>query len=212
MNGIGQKLRSDRGASITFALLLFLVCAVVSSVVIVAGTAAAGRMSELAEMDQRYYAVTSAAGLLRDELCGEGKKIIVTAAKNDAGEKTCTARYANEAAPRPKETLLTDASKRVVQSLSGESVAERTLGLTVSGVPAGADLSCTIVEAMLPGGMLEFKISAGPSGRQYTQRVLFASNTKKSVAAAAPGTQVTEVTWKLNRVEKVRAGEGGVSP
>ena len=41
MNGIGQKLRSDRGASITFALLLFLVCAVVSSVVIVAGTAAA---------------------------------------------------------------------------------------------------------------------------------------------------------------------------
>ena len=65
---------------------------------------------------------------------------------------------------------------------------------------------------MLPGGMLEFRISAGPAGRQYTQRVLFASNTKKSVAAAAPGTQVTEVTWKLNRVEKVRAGEGGVSP
>lgn len=70
MERVRQKLESQRGASITFALLLFLVCAVVSSVVIVAGTAAAGRMSQIAEMDQRYYAVTSAAELLKDALDG----------------------------------------------------------------------------------------------------------------------------------------------
>ena len=75
-----------------------------------------------------------------------------------------------------------------------------------------AALNCVIVEHMLPGGMLEFRISS--RGKAYTQRVVFASNTKKSAAAAAPGTQVTEVTWKLNRVEKVRAaeGEGGGTP
>ena len=66
MRAIQKKIRSRRGASITFALLLFLVCAVLSSVVIVAATTASGRISRLAETDQRYFAVTSAAELLRD--------------------------------------------------------------------------------------------------------------------------------------------------
>ena len=63
-------MRSRTGASITFALLIFLVCAVLSSVMIAAATAAAGRMSGLAENDQRYYGVTSAAGLMKDMLDG----------------------------------------------------------------------------------------------------------------------------------------------
>ncbi len=75
MNVIKRKLNSERGASITWALLIFLVCAVVGSAVLVAGTTASGRMSKLAENDQRYYAVTSSAGLLRDIL---GKSITVT--------------------------------------------------------------------------------------------------------------------------------------
>ena len=41
MIAIKNKLQSKRGASITFALLLFLVCSVVSIVVVVAGSAAA---------------------------------------------------------------------------------------------------------------------------------------------------------------------------
>ena len=61
-----NKLRSRRGASITFALLLFLVCAAIGSAVLVAGTAASGRMADTAKMDQRYYAVTSAAELMKD--------------------------------------------------------------------------------------------------------------------------------------------------
>ncbi|MCR5825457.1 MAG: hypothetical protein K6G54_02695, partial [Oscillospiraceae bacterium] len=69
---VTRKLHSRRGASITFALLLFLVCAVVGAVVLTAGTASSGRVSELAEMDRRYYAVTSAAELLAQELNGKG--------------------------------------------------------------------------------------------------------------------------------------------
>ena len=68
MQTIKKKLRSQYGASITFALLLFLVCAALCSVIIVAATTAAGRMSKLAETDQRYYAVTSAAELMKDLL------------------------------------------------------------------------------------------------------------------------------------------------
>ena len=66
MKRIRRKLNSRKGASITYALLIFLVCAVVGSAVLVAGTAASGRMSEVAEYDQRYYAVTSAARLMID--------------------------------------------------------------------------------------------------------------------------------------------------
>jgi len=74
MNAMKNKIKSQRGASITFALLLFLVCAIISSIVIVAATAVGGRASKMAELDQRYYAVNSAAELLRDVL----EKQIVT--------------------------------------------------------------------------------------------------------------------------------------
>ena len=77
MRTIKKKLNSQRGASLTFALLLFLVCAVVGSVVLVAGTAASGRLAgngkansvgTLAETEQRYYAVNAAAELMQTEL------------------------------------------------------------------------------------------------------------------------------------------------
>ena len=60
------KLKDNTGASITYALLLFLVCAVVSTIVLAAATAASGRMSKTVESDKRYYAVTSATELLKD--------------------------------------------------------------------------------------------------------------------------------------------------
>ncbi len=75
-NRILNKLRSQTGASISFALLLFLVCAVLCSVIITAATAASGRMSRIAETDQRYYAVTSAAELMKD-LFGEHPTVTV---------------------------------------------------------------------------------------------------------------------------------------
>lgn len=70
-----KKIRSRKGASITFALLAFLVCAVIGSVVLSAAIASSGRVSGLAEMDQRYYAVTSAAQLFSDALDGQSYTI-----------------------------------------------------------------------------------------------------------------------------------------
>ncbi|MCR5136624.1 MAG: hypothetical protein K6C12_05945 [Oscillospiraceae bacterium] len=71
MHEMKGKIKSERGASITFALLLFLVCAVLGSVILTAATAAAGRMAGMAEMDQQYYAVSSASELLKDWLDGK---------------------------------------------------------------------------------------------------------------------------------------------
>ena len=85
MQAIRNKIRSRRGASLTFALLLFLVCAVVGSVVLVAGTAASGRLAELAESEQRFYAVNSAAELIVSKLCGDDNKVTISAKKNADG-------------------------------------------------------------------------------------------------------------------------------
>ena len=83
-----QSKRTDSGASISFALLLFLVCAVVGSVVLTAGTAASGRVSRLVESDQRYYCVSSAASLLRD--CIDGRSTTVTQTITTKVTKTVT--------------------------------------------------------------------------------------------------------------------------
>ena len=71
-----KKLKSNNGISILVALLLFLVCTVIGSIVLAAATAASGRISGLVESDRRYYAVKSAAELFRDML--DEKELTVT--------------------------------------------------------------------------------------------------------------------------------------
>ena len=83
MKRAAEKLKSSRGASLMMALLLFLTCAVVGSAVLTAGTAASGRMSKIAESDQRYYSVNSAANLLID-LFKDPVKITETVEKIEA--------------------------------------------------------------------------------------------------------------------------------
>lgn len=66
-----KKLRNNRGMSVLFSLLILLVCGVVASVVLAAATSSAGRVSDVAEADRRYYSVTSAAEMLHEVLCEE---------------------------------------------------------------------------------------------------------------------------------------------
>ena len=84
MEKISKKLKSERGVTILLALLLFLVCAVTGSVVITAGTAASGTLSERAKLDQRYFSVTSAAELLRNKF--DNKRVRISKADNSAAE------------------------------------------------------------------------------------------------------------------------------
>lgn len=80
-----QKLRSQEGAAILMALLVFLVCVCIGSVVLSAGTAAAGRFSKTAESDRRYYAVESAARLLKGVF--DGKTVTISRTKTDTRVK-----------------------------------------------------------------------------------------------------------------------------
>ncbi len=81
-----KKLQSNIGASMTIALLLFLLCVTIGSVILAAATAVSGRISGLAESDRRYYAVVSAAELFRDML--DKKELTVT--RTSEQSITCT--------------------------------------------------------------------------------------------------------------------------
>ena len=204
MLSIKKKLKSQNGASISFALLLFLVCAVLSSAIIVAGTAAAGRLSRLAEADQRYYAVTSAAGLL----------------SRDISEKTVTVEYSKKTGkvtPAGSPTILSDASEKLVEALSStdedaaDKVLQRTFQLTPDNNIENAKLACVIKETLQRDGMLLFDVSNDPggSGGVYTLRVVFSSKMKRSASDSSEDTVKTTVTWKLHSIHKIRNTEDG---
>ena len=198
MRNVRRKLGSQAGASITFALLLFLVCAVISSVVIVAATAAGGRLSKLAEMDQRYYAVTSAAELLKHEI--DGKTMIVTQSKDAEGNPVYTARYKD--ADADAEDILADASARLVR---GNTDAQ-TFALTATGI-ADAALNCTIAESIGADKLLTFDISNkdGTAGSIYRLRLVFTPNIRTS-APDADGSVKTTLTWSFQSLKKTRGG------
>lgn len=78
---IRQHPRARRGASLPLVLLLFLVCAMASSIVLAAGTAAAGRAAGLEESDKAYYDVTSSARAFRDELNAKPHTVTIALSK-----------------------------------------------------------------------------------------------------------------------------------
>ena len=65
---VTRKFRSNEGATLAMALMLFLVCAVIGMIILTAGTIAAGRLADKAEMDQRYYLATSTADLIENKI------------------------------------------------------------------------------------------------------------------------------------------------
>lgn len=106
MDKLNIKLRSQKGASLSIALLLFLVCMVVGAIILTAGTTASGRLSKLTEMDQRYYSVTSAAEILSQELSRE----TVTIERIKTTTTTVTTDYAVDYDEESGETTVTPGS------------------------------------------------------------------------------------------------------
>jgi len=68
MRAIQDKLREESGASLIIALVFFLVCLMVGSVVLTASTAAAGKLAQQRQNEQDYLTVASAAQLLKDRI------------------------------------------------------------------------------------------------------------------------------------------------
>ena len=82
---IRRKLKSETGASISFALMLFLICAAIGSIVLNAGTNSTSKLIDRATMDKRYYEVTSAAEFLKERFEGEGREVAGSAHTSGEG-------------------------------------------------------------------------------------------------------------------------------
>lgn len=78
------KMHSEQGASMSMALLLFLICTVFSSAVLIAATASSGRIAELGAGDARYYNVTSAVGMF-DSFIGSDRTVSYTSTQSKTG-------------------------------------------------------------------------------------------------------------------------------
>lgn len=210
---IKNKIRSREGASITFALLIFLVCAIISGVVIVAGSTASGRMSQIAQTDQRYYAVTSAAGLLRDDIDGTrvtaSYELDASGAYKEGTAKAIKVESIETGASIPLENRKILEYATCQMALKNES--QRLLTLEVQNY---ATLKCSISENVKPkDGQVIYQISNIPpesatNKAVYTLQIIFIANISESKAQGldADGNSITIVTtvveWTFAGVKK----------
>ena len=91
------KLKSESGASLMAALLFFIMCATVGSIILAAATASSGRLAGLKRNEQDHYAVNSAADLFSEIL--KDKKVILRISARTNSEGSTTVSYMNPADP-----------------------------------------------------------------------------------------------------------------
>ena len=190
MKKLKQKLRSRRGASITFALLIFLVCAIISGVVIVAASTAGGRMSGMRESDQRYFAATAAAHTLQDIFDGKTVEVTYNPA-NPAG--TASANVTN--------AILKEASEAVIKGTNFS----KTIGEITGPADSAESYKCNITPRLVNGLMyFDIKVQGGSNINSgvYTLTIVFSSNVKKPGTAGSSGNAKATVTWTLNSLSR----------
>ncbi len=168
--------RAQRGASLPLALLLFLICALLASVVLSASTAVSGRNSpivdsgqsynRLAVSDQAYYSVASAAELFKEELGGssvtitcEQENTVTTTSTNGASGTTSTSTTtgpATEFVVKVNGDAVLDSAEGGAIPTSGFSIAESSaVNLLFGGASADPSISW---DAGLPGISSAIKI------------------------------------------------------
>lgn len=211
-NRISRKLRSRTGASILFALLLFLVCAVLASVALTAATASSGRMSEIAKSDQRYYAVTSAAELMKTLIDGKSvtiTKITVVEVETDdtlQSTETTTTDYDSIV-----ESILNSAKDHYMNETDSSNPEEYELSFAVeSSGDHSLDHSVMIYAYYSKFGKitlhverddyvlaLEFEADADKQTKEESITIV-KDDTSKQVTRTE---ESTRITWKLSNIE-----------
>ena len=78
MKRLVNKLRSNGGATILFAILVFMLCALVGTAALTAAAANSGRYTHIKAEQQAYLSMASAVNLMRDELVGKTFKAEAT--------------------------------------------------------------------------------------------------------------------------------------
>lgn len=143
MKAVQRKLQDRSGATLTVALLFFIMCAAAGSVILAAATTSTGRLAELQVSDQNYYAVVSAAKLIRDEIDGQTISVGQTETKTvTTTRKEITEKDANGAdVTVVEETTETEYSYSVPEF---EHLMDMSAG---TGIPSGTTTGTAITSA-----------------------------------------------------------------
>ena len=194
---ISGKLRSNEGVSLSIALLLFLICAIVASIILTAGTAASGRLSKKAELDQKYYLVNSVADLLIEEL--EGKTIIKEEKTGASVSVVYKDMNGNELKAGINDSLVFDLARGREDLSSVKTVfvnytkdgANKTL-YAYYDVTVGADGQVTI-------RIRDVQDADDPNA--YTVKLLFSGDVSSSLDATNE-LKITRYRWFLKDIQK----------
>ena len=204
-NCVWAKLRSQQGASILFAIFFFIVCAVIGSIVLTAGSAAAGRLAEIEAMDDRYYAVTSAAKLLETQL-DDPDTVVIRRKELTADTPVWTVDdYLDAAAPaadipsllRLSVCQVHDADLEMKYNLPGVQFT-RTLTLTKADNPK---LNARAVMVMDGKGNVTLQVQ-DPEGIYVLKLDCPAHVLTSTYTAGLKKEQVETITWSVASVQK----------
>ena len=215
-----RKMKSAAGASITFALLLFMVCAVTGSLILVAGTAASGRFSRIAAMDQRYYSVMSAAELLVSEIEGSSCKVEKVTETTDVHTYHLSGSLISSTSSQITRTLIdgvekddfyrapslwSEAADYLTDSAGGEGALTRKYTLSATdGTGSTVDsLLVRVTETVTKDGLMTLDVSGGDAKEVYTVRLTFSSQmARETDQQAVNGTpeEVNAVSYSVTNV------------
>lgn len=227
MNRIAKKLRSGKGASITFGLLVFLVCAVLCTVIIVAASTASGRMANMAESDQRYYSVTSACDLLKDLINGKTVSIV----ENEDGIYVIPDMSGDQAAMRLSDytpvgnhystkSIVSDAAYRyhtgggagttgsfAISSGLGENGKDPAAATVSETIKSNGDIVLTVTSTStdVPFAM-KMDFAATVLDDEYYRTSETLNDDTGNVSTVQEDTDITTMTWELSSVKIVSAG------
>ena len=151
MKAVQRKLHDRSGATLTVALLFFIMCAAAGSVILAAATTSTGRLAELQASDQNYYAVVSAAKLIRDEIDGQtisvGQKEtkIVTTTRTEKTEKDANGADVTvvEETTKTEYSYTTPEFEHLEDTTAGAGITSATTAGTdiTSATTAGTDIT-----------------------------------------------------------------------
>ena len=141
MNAVQRKLQDRSGATLTVALLFFIMCAAAGSVILAAATTSTGRLAELQASDQNYYAVVSAAKLIRDEINGQ----TISVGQKETKTVTTTRKETTEKDANGAEVTVVEETTKTEYSYSApefEHLKDTTAGTGItSATTAGTEIT-----------------------------------------------------------------------
>ena len=166
-----RKLKSENGASLALALLFFVICAMVGSVVLAAATAAAGRIANLQKSDQARYTLESAADLIESQLTG-WSYVRTGATKTDEAGKV-------RSAPQGTSGTRTDYDLNVTSGNAVLSTANANCMVSVFGLSKQIsdvrwkDGSATRSDYGTDPGKITEAVRASVTGETYQRKLIF---------------------------------------